>query len=261
VDESLLHDFRGVRNRDASEADIALLVARLLDGTVDGRAARQALAALAQRAEPGEPPWEVLRRLGFAGNTQDYDALENSNLVWVLESRRGIPITLGVVLMSVARDAGGTAAGINFPGHFLVDVNGVMVDPFVMQTVDPQAFLQRLPEASRNLDPARLFPSASPPEVGLRMLNNVKMYFNRRAAWDRILDVVDAQIALAPEHPALHLERGDLWRRLGLVAPARSSYREALALARSLAGDDRTMLEQAAQSRLDELGGADDVVH
>src|SRR5205814_1284955 len=43
---------------------------------------------------------------GFAGDTEDYYNPENSFLHRVIERRRGIPITLAVVYLEVARRAG-----------------------------------------------------------------------------------------------------------------------------------------------------------
>jgi regulator of sirC expression with transglutaminase-like and TPR domain len=58
--------------------------------------------------------------LGFSGNRFQYDDPRNSFLNEVLDRRTGIPISLGVVYMEVARRAGLQIAGINFPGHFLL---------------------------------------------------------------------------------------------------------------------------------------------
>ena len=58
--------------------------------------------------------------LGFTGNREQYDDPRNSFLNEVLDRRTGIPISLAVVYMEVARRAGMKIAGINFPGHFLI---------------------------------------------------------------------------------------------------------------------------------------------
>ena len=55
----------------------------------------------------------------FIGNTQAYGLAENSYLNRVLAVRRGIPITLALIYLSVAERVGIPATGINFPGHFL----------------------------------------------------------------------------------------------------------------------------------------------
>ncbi len=71
---------------------------------------------------------------GFTGNADDYYAPENSYLPCVLETRRGIPVTLSLIYKSVAQRVGLSARGINTPAHFLasVETNGswMIVDPF-----------------------------------------------------------------------------------------------------------------------------------
>jgi regulator of sirC expression with transglutaminase-like and TPR domain len=78
--------------------------------------------------------------LGFSGNREQFDDPRNSCLNEVMDRRTGIPITLALIYIEVARRAGVRAEGINFPGHFLVrclqdlrtdDPNdGLIVDPF-----------------------------------------------------------------------------------------------------------------------------------
>ncbi len=257
MDADLLNDFHGVRGDPAAdEVRMAVLVARLLDPALDPGRLESRLRTLSEARPAGTEPWTYLDERGFSGNSVDYESLDNSNLAWVLDHRRGIPISLAVVLIRVARDAGHRAAGINFPGHFLVQVNDVLVDPFVMRSTDPATLVQRYTSARGHVDPEVLFAPASPLAVGLRMLNNVKLTHSRQAAWHKALDALDAQLALAPEQPALHLEQGELWRRLGAVAAARAAWERALALA-----EPESELAQAVRQRLDELGGSTDVVH
>src|SRR6516162_3810308 len=58
--------------------------------------------------------------LHFAGNEVNYEDPRNSFLNEVLDRRTGIPITLAMVYIEVARRAGVHVEGVNFPGHFLV---------------------------------------------------------------------------------------------------------------------------------------------
>jgi regulator of sirC expression with transglutaminase-like and TPR domain len=65
----------------------------------------------------------VVRHLvaaGFAGDTTTYGDWRNSCLDQVIHRRRGIPITLAVVAIEVARRVGVGLAGIGMPAHFLV---------------------------------------------------------------------------------------------------------------------------------------------
>src|SRR5438093_4669091 len=62
--------------------------------------------------------------LRFAGNETAYEDPRNSFLNEVLDRRTGIPITLALLYMEVARRAGLQVEGINFPGHFLLRCPG-----------------------------------------------------------------------------------------------------------------------------------------
>ncbi len=69
-------------------------------------------------------------REGIGGNVDDYYAADNSFLNRVLETRRGIPITLSILWIEVGRRAGLEMVGVGLPGHFVVCAGGQMVDPF-----------------------------------------------------------------------------------------------------------------------------------
>ena len=77
---------------------------------------------------------------GFTGNRDRYDDPRNSFINEVLDRRTGIPISLAVVYLEVARRAGLQVDGVNFPGHFLLRARDatssdarsdmVIIDPF-----------------------------------------------------------------------------------------------------------------------------------
>src|SRR5262245_35017005 len=56
----------------------------------------------------------------FVGNDVQFEDPRNSFLNEVLDRRTGIPVTLALVYMEVARRAGVVVEGINMPGHFLI---------------------------------------------------------------------------------------------------------------------------------------------
>jgi regulator of sirC expression with transglutaminase-like and TPR domain len=262
MDEDLLAAFeRCAADADSDEVRLAILVARALDPAIRDFDVVAALDGLADGWSPPRACWEYLRGRGFAGDVTGYGDLHNSNLAQVLERRRGIPITLGVILIHLARRAGSRAMGVNFPGHFLVDIDGVLVDPFLFEPVDREQCVSRLPAQARSTPWRQLFAPATPLAVGLRMLNNVRQGYVRLGAWHEALDIVDAQLRLAPRLPALHLERGELWRRIGLTTPARDSFESALVLASELGGEDGEVLRAAAAAGLAQLGDGDDTVH
>jgi regulator of sirC expression with transglutaminase-like and TPR domain len=109
---------------------------------IDGLAAR-----LKSRIASDAAPMQRLRllnrfffqELGFAGNVHDYYDARNSYLHFVLQSRRGIPITLAVLYVEIASQIGLHASGVSFPGHFLVKLRmpqgEVVIDPFTGQSM------------------------------------------------------------------------------------------------------------------------------
>ena len=62
----------------------------------------------------------VFEDYGFDGDREHYYDPRNSFLNDVLERKRGIPITLAVVMLEAAEGAGVPMVGVGFPGHFLI---------------------------------------------------------------------------------------------------------------------------------------------
>ncbi len=58
--------------------------------------------------------------LGFRGNIEDYFDTRNSFLNDVIDRRVGIPITLSVLYIEIARRIGLKLFGVGMPGHFIV---------------------------------------------------------------------------------------------------------------------------------------------
>ena len=204
------------RNETASELDGALLVNQVLDPSVDVEAVRSHLNGLTPPA--GVPAWEHLSALGFRGDEQTYQDLANSQLSCVLERKRGIPITLAVVLLQLARAQGEPAFGLNAPGHFLSRIGEHVVDPFSMSVL----------EIGGDLEPA------GPVDVALRMLNNVKQIFSGAARHSEALDIVDYQLAMVSVpgmRAMLLLEKAELWRTLGVADLAVETFEAARAAA------------------------------
>lgn len=136
--------------------EAALLIAAHANGTLDvddylGRLDR--LAATCIDATANGVVMHVFGTLGFAGNTADYHDVRNSYLDQVIDRRLGIPITLAVVAISVARRVGVTLEPVGMPGRFLVrhrllDGTGppVLIDPFVGEIVSASVCQDRFRE-------------------------------------------------------------------------------------------------------------------
>lgn len=101
--------------------DVAAYLRRL------DRLAERAQPRVARIPDPGAQALSLINYLhveeGFCGNVAEYDDPRNSFLNEVLDRRLGIPITLSVVMIEVARRLGVPLRGVSFPGHFLLRVD------------------------------------------------------------------------------------------------------------------------------------------
>ena len=224
----------------SAEFEGALLVNQVIDPAVSPESVRAAMTQLCAELNQDTSPWQALAEFGYSGNQEHYTEFYNSAMDQVLSRRTGIPISLGAVLIEVARARGYAASGINHPGHFLVRVDEQLIDPFTMQPV-------QLDTADRAR--AKTLPAISAVEFVLRMLNNLKYGHSRGQCWDQALCMVDYQLALVPGHPQLLCEKGEFWDRLGASGAAANAYREALAAA----ADAPPELTAKLQERLAQL--------
>lgn len=227
-----------------AESEVAIRIDALLNPDLDPQTTRVALAevqALAlKHPQAAEQPWLALTDLGFTGNAATYAATTNSSLSWVLTHRSGIPISLAVILIAVARSLGCEAQGLNHPGHFLVRVNAHLVDPFRMELVPPgaQAFAS-----------AAQAPAATPADIGLRMLNNLKYASLQSMRWVDALNLLDHQLAMRPQAWDLWFEKASMWQQLG-------SHSSAALICRALLTQQLPAeLAASVTSRLEQLQG------
>lgn len=163
----------------------------------------------------------LFQQEGFRGNDEDYYDPDNSFLNRVMDRKSGIPITLSVLYMEVARRVGLEAGGVGFPGHFLVKTacegQEVFVDPFnggrILSAPDFQGLLDRLYGGRLEVQPEYLSP-VSNRQIVQRMLNNIKLIYANRQDLKRCLRVVEQLVILNPRDPDQVRDRGLLRLRL-----------------------------------------------
>jgi regulator of sirC expression with transglutaminase-like and TPR domain len=142
-------------------------------------------------------------RHGFTGDTSEYGDPRNSMLDSVLERRTGLPITLSIVWIAVARRAGFVLDGVGLPGHYVVGHFGadppLLLDPF-----GDGAVIDAGPTAS-------LVRPWTPHETVLRMLNNLVRSYLERGDLTRALHAAELRLPLssgdAHEEYAAELKR------------------------------------------------------
>ena len=123
--------------------------------------------------------------LGFRGNETEFFDSRNSCLDQVLQRKMGIPITLSVLYMELARRLAMPVYGIGLPRHFVVQFDdgnyATYIDPYNGGiTITPQQCFALA--GAKIADPA-LLQRASKKDIAMRMLQNLRAAYIRKQDW------------------------------------------------------------------------------
>jgi regulator of sirC expression with transglutaminase-like and TPR domain len=201
-----------------------------------GDAARRAVERRASDSGDSSTPCSVkalneylFDELQFTGNREKYEDPRNSCLNEVLERRTGIPLTLSIVYMEVARRAGLPVDGINFPGHFLVRCAGtgsgshLVIDPFhsgaLLSEHNCRMLLQKHVGKEVAFSRSLLAP-ATRNQILVRMLLNLKRIYVHMRSFPQARAVTDLLLALSPSALSELRDRGLLAYQMNDVTGA-----------------------------------------
>ncbi len=178
----------------------ALLVARVIDPGIDADEVLRFLDALADAApDPmrAADPQQALQALAtymhavwkFDGAHTDYPNPANSLLDQVVTRRTGLPITLSVVYLAVARRVGMPLEGVGLPAHFVLRHPGAQdrryLDPFNRARLLTEADCEEIVHTHGfALRPEHLA-SVSPQEIAARICRNLILAYRRQRDVER----------------------------------------------------------------------------
>ncbi len=193
--------------------------------------------------------------LGFRGNPQDYYHAHNSCLNQVLLNRTGIPITLSLAYIEIARRLQRPVVGIGLPGHFLVryqdDSYTTWVDCFQGREVSFEECRTLALETAR-IDILTL-PSALVPvtkwQFVVRMLNNLRNVYFQKRDWPRALWILNRLIEAMPQSALERKQRGVLRLEGGDRPGALEDFEVYLTMAASSDEDWAQIAGEAARLR------------
>lgn len=159
--------------------------------------------------------------LGFRGNQKNYYDPDNSFLHQVIDRKLGIPISLSVIYLAIAKRLNFPMVGVGMPGHFLIRPEfenvGIFVDPYnrgeILFEEDCQKRLDETYQQQIKLDPSWLKP-VNNQEILVRMLNNLKFIYLHRREIDKALSTMSAIIQIQPEKTSEIRDRGLLYYQL-----------------------------------------------
>ena len=211
--------------------EASLLISQLIDPTEHVSPAEEEVERLAARVasarRAGDAPDHALRRVlfteeKFQGDADSYDDPENSSVARVVARKRGMPITLSILVIEVGRRAGMRLSGVGLPGHFVVGgpdlPSGRFLDPFEGgKLCDTEDLARRV--GSIFGTPVELPPEVFAPDstrsILTRVLFNLRRSYERRDRVEEALAALECAEALEPGESSYLRERGLLLLKAG----------------------------------------------
>jgi regulator of sirC expression with transglutaminase-like and TPR domain len=165
--------------------------------------------------------------LKFAGNAENYYDPRNSFLNDVIERRSGIPITLALVYLEVARRIDFPMVGVGMPGHFLIRPDipdmDIYVDAFhdgeILFPQDCELRLSQIYQQPVKLQAEHL-PTVTKTQFLMRLLSNLKHIYLNRQELEQALAAVERILLLAPDSIIDIRDRGLLSYQIGRFTQA-----------------------------------------
>ena len=230
------HNFEQEINKadqDINLAKAALYLSQAEYPYLDIEAYLDKLEQIAHKIEPKLPstryPLKVIQvinhhlyqELKFRGNNENYYDPRNSFLNHVIDRRLGIPISLAVVYLDIAKRLNFPMVGIGMPGHFIIRPDfedaGIFVDVFnqgeILFPQDCEAKLQQLYQQPVKLKPEFLN-SVSNRQILSRMLRNLKQIYLHQRDFLRAIAIIDGMLLLSPDNANELRDRGLLYYEL-----------------------------------------------
>jgi regulator of sirC expression with transglutaminase-like and TPR domain len=224
----------------------ALTFSRIHEPALDieryARRVDELAARVAARIDDPDDPVQIIAALNdvlfgeemFRGNTVDYYSPRNSFLHHVLDRRLGIPITLALIYMEVARRVGFQLFGVGMPGHFLlkhydVDGHSILIDAFERGSIvtedDCRQKLDSIYSGQVALQPEFLL-SVTRRQMLTRMLNNLRSIYLSQRDFRRAVQIVDLILVIYPRSPEDMKQRAVLRYNLNDFRGALSDFEE-----------------------------------
>ncbi|WP_097063009.1 transglutaminase-like domain-containing protein [Sphingomonas guangdongensis] len=179
----------------------------------------------------------LVGEFGFEGGADTYDDPANADLIRVLVRRRGLPVSLSILWVAMARRLGWAAHVLDVPGHVLVLIGGeadpVIVDPFAGgERVDADrlaAMLEAFGGTGRAVTRVAAMPNRA---VLVRLLQNQASRAEQAGKGRRALELYERMTAVAPAYAHAWWEKARLELVDDRVEAARSSLSSVLEVTR-----------------------------
>lgn len=160
----------------------------------------------------------LFENLGFGGDDEDYYNPKNNFLNEVIDKKSGLPITMSILYVEVAKFVGLDLKIVGFPSHILVKYNEEMIlDPFydgrLLDIDDLQEILDTNFDGQLEFQPEFL-DEIEPEQILVRMTRNLKNSYVQSFVYDKALRCTNMVLSIEPESPEDIRDKGILEERL-----------------------------------------------
>lgn len=176
----------------------------------------------------------IVARHGYEGDRLTYDDVQNANLIRVIDRKKGLPVSLGILFIHAGQAAGWNVVGMTFPFHFLVRVEAggarASLDPFEGGAPISADGMRNILKRFGEDGPVKpeFYQVASNREVLMRLENNIKSRAMQARDFPRAAAIIRRMLLFAPGYASL-------WRELCLIETTAGNLRGAVAAAEEYA--------------------------
>jgi len=198
----------------------------------------------------------IAHTLEMTGETNDYDNPKNADFLELLDRKVGLPVTLSILYVALARRIGWIADPLGLPGHVLVRVGAEpvtqLIDPYdggrLLGSAGLSTVLDRVLGGNGGIEADHLVPLSNRATL-VRLVSNQATRARRAGDVARALTLHERMTLIAPGFTGLWWERARLEQLAGDVAGARASLGSMLETTRDAAIRQRIRAALTALAR------------
>ncbi|OUU74202.1 MAG: hypothetical protein CBC29_08685 [Methylococcaceae bacterium TMED69] len=207
--------FEDYREGEQDPLKGGLLVSRLIDDDLNTTWVYDQFNDLAKKMRVSGDTvtfLDDLQRFGFEG-ALDFNDKKLSSIAYVLRHRIGIPISLAMVIIGIGNVLGFRIKGINFPGHFLLKLNDLLIDPHGLKAV--QVGTETMLNNQRCFIDPNYLVEINGVKIVSRMLNNLRFIAIKENDFNKAIEYCSYQILIENVNFQLYIERASLFLNSG----------------------------------------------
>lgn len=196
----------------------------------------------------------ISNRHGYVGDNDTFDDPQNADMIRVIDRRRGLPVSLGIIYLDIAHRLGVQAHGLNTPGHFLLSIGegeqAKIIDPFNGGVVLSADELRPWPPSANPAVPD--YGPVGKREVLLRLLNNIRTRALASKDMLRSLIIAERMVLISPRQPELWLDLARANEAVGKLKSAIGAAQSCVAIGgtETTAGREATFALMSLRRRL-----------